>query len=160
MYSFIWRTAIIYKIKEISSSTPGLSMMTLASVTLTVHFLVTWLGDVWEPASPHSPGLSRLFNPLLLGLTLLLASSWGCVNRLGRFMWVKEIGKSTTFPPPPPCQCSREETLAGSPIFLTLPLLGQHRLLFARAGRTQPIRMEETYTPMMMKPARVGICDK
>jgi hypothetical protein len=28
MYSFIWRTAMVYKIKEISSSAPGLSMMT------------------------------------------------------------------------------------------------------------------------------------
>ncbi len=44
-------------------------------------------------------------------------------------------------------------------IFPTLPLPGRQRLLLAGAGRTQQIRLEETYTPMMMKPARKVICD-
>ncbi len=93
-------------------------------------------------------------------LTVLLASSWGCVNRLGRSYVTQGDKKICNLPPLPPCQCSREETPVGSRIFLTLPLPGRHHLLLAGAGRTQPIRMEETYTPTMMKPVRVGICDK
>ncbi len=53
----------------------------LASVALTARFLVTWLGNVWEPAlPPHSAGLSCLFNPLLLGLTIryLNTVTWTC----------------------------------------------------------------------------------
>jgi hypothetical protein len=62
-------------------------------------------------------------------------------------------------PTPAPCHCSAAETPAGSRIFPTLPLPGWHHLLLAGAGHTQPIRMEETYTPMMMKLA-MGIWDK
>jgi hypothetical protein len=46
------------------------------------------------------------------------------------------------------------ETPAGSRVFPTSPLPGRHQLLLAGAGRTQPIRMEETFTPTTMKPAR------
>ncbi len=44
-------------------------------------------------------------------------------------------------------------------IFPTLPLPSQQQLLLAEAGRTQQIRLEKTYTPMIMKPARKVICD-
>ncbi len=43
-----------------------------ASVVLTVCFPITELGNVWEPAPPRSTGLSHLFNPHCLGLTLRL----------------------------------------------------------------------------------------
>ncbi len=65
-------------------------------------------------------------------------------------MWLKEIGKSVTFPPLPPCHCSGVKTLVGSHIFPTPPLPGRHGLLLAGGGCTQPIRMEETYTLTMM----------
>jgi hypothetical protein len=60
---------------------------------------------------------------------------------------------------PPPCHSSTAETPAGPRICLTPPLPDRHYLLLARAGCTQLIRMEETFTAMTMKPARKVIWD-
>jgi hypothetical protein len=49
------------------------------------------------------------------------------------------------------------ETQAGSRVFPTPPLPGWHHLLLAGAGRTEPIRMEETYTATTMKLARKAV---
>jgi hypothetical protein len=53
MYSlFIRHTATVWKIKQFSSSAPGLSMMTLRECNVDCPFPVTWLGNVWEPVPP------------------------------------------------------------------------------------------------------------
>jgi hypothetical protein len=48
-----WAYCYRVKIKKISSSAPGLSVMTLHECHVDRPFPVTWLGNVWEPAPPH-----------------------------------------------------------------------------------------------------------
>jgi hypothetical protein len=67
MYSFIRRTAIACKIKEISSSALGLSVMTPRECRVDCLFP----GHVIRYCvRTIPPSRSRLFNNLLLGLTL------------------------------------------------------------------------------------------
>jgi hypothetical protein len=80
MYSFIWRTAIVWKIKIFLAVRRGWAWWPFTSVVLTVRFPIKWLGNVWEPAPPRSMGLSRpyFFYPRFLGLTLRhrIAVTW------------------------------------------------------------------------------------
>ncbi len=79
MYSFIWRTAVVLKIKEISSSVPGLSVMIPHECYVDRLFPGHVIRQcVRTSPPPCSPGSSCLFNPLLLGLTLkyLYAVTW------------------------------------------------------------------------------------
>jgi hypothetical protein len=63
------RTAICMEHEKISSSAPGLGLMTHCEYRVDCPFPVTWLGNVWEPfPPPRSTGLSRLFNPRFPGL--------------------------------------------------------------------------------------------
>jgi hypothetical protein len=69
------------KEKEISSSVPGLSMMTHRECRVGRPFPVMWLDNVWEPAPPpHRTGQSQLFNPRFQGLILRhrIAVTWTC----------------------------------------------------------------------------------
>jgi hypothetical protein len=59
--------------------------------------------------------------------------------------------------PPPRLECSVGHHRF--PHCCALPFLGRQHLILAGAGGTQQIRMVETYTPVMMKPARKVICD-
>ncbi len=79
-YNFIWHNAIVWNINKFLAVRQVWAWWPLASVVLTVRFLVTWLGNVWEPVPPRSTGLSGLFSPLFLGLTLSHSNAvtWTC----------------------------------------------------------------------------------
>ncbi len=108
---------------------------------------------------PVSP-LFTLSEPSNRHLTVFLASSWGSRNRLGRSYVTQGDRKISDLPPLPHATVVQWRLV--SCVFSTPPLPGWHRLLLAGAGRTQPIRMEEIYTPMIlqwMRPARLVKCD-
>jgi hypothetical protein len=67
MYRFIG-ILLFMKRKEISSSAPGLSMMTLSECRVDHPFPVTWLGKVWDPPPPPAGQVKGLFNPRFPGL--------------------------------------------------------------------------------------------
>jgi hypothetical protein len=69
MYRFYWRTAIKEN-KRISSSAPGLGVMTLRKCRVDRPLPVTWLGNGWELPPLHSGQVKGLFNPCFSGLTL------------------------------------------------------------------------------------------
>ncbi len=75
------RTAIMWKNWKFLAMRWVWAWWPFASVVLTIRFPVTWLGNVWEPVPPpRGTGLSRLFNPHFLGLTLRHrnADTWTC----------------------------------------------------------------------------------
>ncbi len=81
MYGYYWAYRFRVKRKEISSSAPGLGVMTHRECHVDHPFPAMWLGNVWEPAPPpRSTGQSRLFNPCFLGLNLRHRNvvTWTC----------------------------------------------------------------------------------
>jgi hypothetical protein len=75
----------------------------------------------------------------------ILHSDWPAT---GPERWRQENPPPSPHPPP----YSAVVVTVVSPIFLILHIPGRQPLLLAGTGRTWQIKMEETYTPTMMKP--------
>jgi hypothetical protein len=89
---------------------------------------------------------------------LLLTELTGRVNRLGRSYVTQGDRKIRDLHPFPP-DTVVQLRLMYFPTFSQLHLFRAGIISYWGARRTQPIRMEETYTPTTMKPAGTVICD-